>query len=55
MDAMGWQGWFTIGLVIAVLALLVKTRLAPDIVLVSAVGLLYIVGILEANETLAAR
>ena len=53
MDAMGWQGWFTIGRVIAVLALLVKTRLAPDIVLVSAVGLLFIVGILDANETLA--
>lgn len=50
---MGWDAWFSLGVVILVLALLAATRLATDLVLLSGLTLLFVTGILTAREALA--
>jgi len=51
---MDWQGWFTVGLTVAVLATLITIpRLTTDLVLMGALLLLSITGILEPDEALS--
>jgi di/tricarboxylate transporter len=51
---MDWQGWFTVGLTVAVLATLITIpRLTTDLVLMGALLILSITGILEPNEALS--
>ena len=49
---MGWEAWFTIGLLAAVLITLLRTDLAPHLVMMAALTLLSLSGILSANEAL---
>ena len=53
MAALDWQGWLTIGVVLATLALLLWERFTPDKVLVGALAVLVGTGILEPREALA--
>ncbi|MEQ9463696.1 MAG: SLC13 family permease, partial [Haliea sp.] len=48
-----WQGWFSLGLVAAVLGLLVATRLRPHAVLLGALTVLVTCGVLDAKQALA--
>ena len=50
---MGWDAWFSLGVVVLVLTLLAATRLGTDLVLLSGLTLLLVTGILEAKEALA--
>jgi len=51
---MDWQGWFTVGLTVAVLATLITIpRLSTDLVLMGALLLLSITGILQPDEALS--
>jgi len=42
---MGWEAWFTGGLVMALMGVLAMTRAAPDMVLLGGLALLVLVGI----------
>ena len=53
MSALDWQGWLTIGIVLATLALLLWERFTPDKVLAGAVVALMASGILGPREALA--
>ncbi len=56
MDAalqLGWQGWFSLGLVAFCFALFVGTRAAPDLVTAGALTLLLVTGILTTGEALS--
>ena len=53
MSALDWQGWLTIGIVLATLALLLWERFTPDKVLLGAVAVLIATGILGPVEALA--
>ncbi len=53
MSALDWQGWLTIGIVLATLALLLWERFTPDKVLLGAVAVLMASGILGPREALA--
>src|SRR5690606_16794771 len=53
MSALDWQGWLTIGIVLATLALLLWERFTPDKVLLGAVAVLMATGILGPREALA--
>lgn len=53
MSALDWQGWLTIGIVLATLALLLWERFTPDKVLLGAVAVLMATGILGPAEALA--
>ena len=53
MSALDWQGWLTIGIVLATLALLLWERFTPDKVLGGAVVALMASGILGPREALA--
>ncbi|WP_146908336.1 SLC13 family permease [Arenimonas daejeonensis] len=50
---LGWQGWLTIGVVLATLGLLLWERLTPDKVLAGAVVVLMATGVLSPAEALA--
>ncbi|SBS33746.1 potassium transporter peripheral membrane component [Marinomonas aquimarina] len=50
---MGWEGWLTSLLTIAVLLTLIKTSIKPHMVMMSALALLSVLGILDASEALA--
>jgi di/tricarboxylate transporter len=50
---MGWDAWFTLGLVTAVVLALAMERIAPDVVVLGAVTLLLLVGILTPEQALA--
>ncbi|WPL16686.1 transporter, divalent anion:Na+ symporter (DASS) family [Thiorhodovibrio winogradskyi] len=51
--ALGWQGIFTLGLVLVCFMLLARTRIAPDIVTSGVLTLLLVTGILTPTEALA--
>ena len=53
MAALDWQGWLTIGVVLATLGLLLWERFTPDKVLMAAVAVLIASGILGPREALA--
>jgi len=53
MSGLDWQGWVTIGIVLATLALLLWERFTPDKVLVGAVAVLVATGILGPREALS--
>lgn len=53
MAALDWQGWLTIGVVMATLGLLLWERFTPDKVLMGAVAVLIASGILGPREALA--
>ncbi|MEX2558894.1 MAG: SLC13 family permease [Pirellulales bacterium] len=48
-----WPAWFTLGVVALVFALLIRSRIAPDVVLIGGVALLLVAGILEPREALS--
>ncbi|GHC32587.1 SLC13 family permease [Aidingimonas halophila] len=50
---MEWQAYLSLATVVAVLATLVLTRIAPDVILMAALGFLTIAGILTPGEALA--
>jgi di/tricarboxylate transporter len=50
---LGWQAWFTLGVIGLVFAALAATEVATDVVLVGAVTLLMVVGVLAPKEALA--
>jgi di/tricarboxylate transporter len=50
---LGWQGWFSLALVVFCFVLFVRTRIAPDIVTSGALTLLLVTGILTPAEALA--
>ena len=53
MAALDWQGWLTIGVVLATLGLLLWERFTPDKILIGAVVVLIASGILGPREALA--
>jgi di/tricarboxylate transporter len=53
MAQLDWQGWFTIGVVLGTLVLLLWERFTPDKVMAGAVALLIASGILSPREALA--
>ncbi|ALQ52272.1 SLC13 family permease [Nitrosomonas ureae] len=50
---MEWQGWFTLGLCIAVLATLISTRIGPHLIMIGALTLLSALGILSSSDALS--
>ncbi|MEX0712010.1 MAG: SLC13 family permease, partial [Pirellulales bacterium] len=48
-----WPAWFTLGVLALVFALLIRSRIAPDVVLIGGVALLLVAGILEPREALS--
>ena len=44
---MEWQGWFALGLCVAVLATLIFTRIGPHLVMIGALTILSATGILS--------
>jgi di/tricarboxylate transporter len=50
---MSLAAWFTLADVLLILGLLAGTRLAPDLVLIGGLALLFLTGVLTAPETLA--
>lgn len=50
---MEWQGWFTLGLCIAVLVTLISTRIGPHLIMIGALTLLSALGILSSSDALS--
>ncbi len=50
---MGWEAWFAIGVIVFDILLLVFTRIAPDIVMVSGVAMLLLAGVLTPEDAFA--
>lgn len=50
---MEWQGWFSLSLMVAALAVLILTRTGPHLVMMAVLTLLSLSGILSAGEALA--
>ena len=50
---LGWDAWFTIGVIVVLLVGLVRDVARPDVLMLGSVGLLLIVGILPPNEAFA--
>jgi len=48
-----WQGWFTLSLMVAALAVLILSRVWPHIVMMAVLALLSISGVLSAGEALS--
>ncbi len=53
IESLGWQGWFSIAIVVFCFVLFVRTRIAPDIVTTGALTLLLVGGVLTPAEALA--
>ena len=53
LDSLSWQGWLTIAVVLATLALLLWERFTPDKVLAAAAAVLLISGVLTPVQALA--
>jgi di/tricarboxylate transporter len=53
LTTLGWQGWFSIGLVAFCFLLFLRTRIAPDVVTSGALTLLLVTGVLSVDEALA--
>lgn len=50
---MGWDAWFTLGVVAVILGVLVFTRVSPDVAMVGGVTLLLVSGVLTPEGALA--
>ncbi len=50
---MEWQGWFTLGLCVAVLMTLIFTRVGPHLVMIGALTILSATGILSSSDALS--
>ena len=50
---LGLDAWITIVTVLAMFSVLLFTRIRSDVVFLSAVGILYVTGVLDAKETLS--
>ncbi|TXI17097.1 MAG: TRAP transporter large permease subunit [Nitrosomonas sp.] len=50
---MEWQGWFTLGLCMSVLASLIFTRIGPHLIMVGALTILSVTGILSGADALS--
>ncbi|MBY0474876.1 MAG: SLC13 family permease [Nitrosomonas sp.] len=50
---MEWQGWFTLGLCVAVLVTLISTRIGPHLVMIGALTILSATGILSSSDALS--
>lgn len=50
---MGWEAWFTAGLILTLLGILAATRLAPDMLFLGGLVLLVLVGIVPAAKAFA--
>ena len=50
---MEWQGWFTLGLCVSVLAALIFTRIGPHLIMIGALTILSITGILNSSDALS--
>ncbi|GIV62067.1 MAG: SLC13 family permease [Rhodothermaceae bacterium] len=50
MEALGWQAWFTLGVLITMMVALVREIARPDIVLLGSLGLLLLVGVVTPEE-----
>lgn len=50
---MEWQGWFTLGLCVAVLAALIFTRIGPHLIMIGALTILSVTGILSSADALS--
>ncbi|MDJ0866380.1 MAG: SLC13 family permease [Myxococcota bacterium] len=53
MEALGWQGWLTIGVIGAMLVALVRGIAGPDLVLMGGLFILATAGVLTPTETFA--
>ncbi|HYG67519.1 MAG TPA: SLC13 family permease, partial [Anaeromyxobacteraceae bacterium] len=53
MDALEWDAWATLAVVVAMLAALVREIARPDLIVVGAVGVLVALGILTPQEAFA--
>src|SRR3546814_5976501 len=53
MAALNWEGWLTIAVVVATLAMLLWERFTPDKVLIGAAAVLMASGVLAPKEALA--
>ncbi|MDG4555003.1 MAG: SLC13 family permease [Candidatus Competibacter sp.] len=47
---MGWEAWFTAGLILALLGVLATTRVAPDMLFLGGLALLVLIGIVPAAK-----
>jgi di/tricarboxylate transporter len=52
-EALHWEAWFTLAIIVIVLCVLIATELATDLVLTGAVTVLLVSGILNPHEALA--
>ncbi len=50
---MEWQGWFTLGLCVAILTLLITTRIGPHLIMLGALTILSVTGILSSADALS--
>ena len=50
---MGWDAWYSLGVVVLALVLLAATSLPADLVLLSGLALLFLAGVLTTGETLS--
>ena len=48
-----WQAWLTLGVILAVLAVLVSNRVSPDVTLVGGVTVLLLAGVLDTERAFA--
>jgi di/tricarboxylate transporter len=53
VGGIGWQGWLTIAVILATLAVLLWERFSPDKVLAAAAGMLLVSGVLTPSQALA--
>ncbi len=52
LTTLGWEGWFSLGLVIWCFTMFAFTRISPDLVTSAALTLLLVLGILDTREAL---
>ncbi len=50
---LGWEAWLTLGVIVLVFSVLIRTEISTDVVLIGAVTLLLFAGVLNAKEALA--
>lgn len=52
-SVLGWEAWFTVGVIVALLVALVRDVARPDMLLLGSVGVLLVAGILTPEEAFA--
>ena len=50
---MTWEAWLSVAVVVGILALLIATRIAPDLLLLAGLGVLMTTGVLKPQEALS--